>query len=117
MLGGRLDQCLAQLLSAFLLIRRYLQLFGSTALGLPLVHLHIEYVDHLVEVGSLLYGILYDHHFATIAGLESSDCAVVVCLVTIQLIDRKEHRLMQLLYDTHLVDQADLDSLLGIDHG
>ena len=107
---------MAKLLGTLSLTCWYLELFGSTAFGLPLVHLHIEHIDHLVEVWALLYRILYDDHLATVASLESSDCALVVCLVAIQLIDGKEHRLMQLLYDTHLVDQADLDTLLGIDH-
>ena len=116
MLGGGLYQRLVQLHRLLHLLGGDFQYIGHASFRLPAIHLHFQHIHHGVERGAARNRILYLYHLTAPTIPQLGDRAIVIRLIVIQLVDNENHRFMELLRVTELVDGTYLHAILGIQH-
>ena len=88
---------------------------GHSAFGLPGVFLHQQHVDEGIETGTGLDGILNLNALAAVDLLHVGDDAVEIALIAVELVDKEDHGLAELLRVTEVVLRAYLRTILAID--
>ncbi|OAV74059.1 hypothetical protein Barb7_02497 [Bacteroidales bacterium Barb7] len=114
-LGGGFHEGFLPFGSLFGFFCRNIQDFGSgISLLFPSVHLHFQYVNDGIKRSSGVGGVLNGYYLAAPTFPQLGKRAFIVCLVVIQVIDKEDNRLLELLCIAELVDSAHFHTVLGI---
>ena len=115
-LGGHLDQLAVQLLRLLQLLGGNLELLAVTVVVLEAVHLHEQHIDEGTELGTLVYGILYDDGLHARSGLDRLIGSLERRLVAIELVDDTNNGLVELAGITSLNLATYLPAVGGVEY-
>ncbi len=113
--GCSLDKLTVQFLSPLTLLGRYLLYDRHAPVGSPGIFFHKQDVDHGVEARADTQGILYGHHFFAEDVAHLLDDRVIFGFFAVELIEREDHRFVELGTSAEDILSTHFHSILGID--